>query len=206
MYMLIRHKVRDFSTWKQTYDAHLVKRVEAGLTEKYLLQGADDPHEVIILFEVRDAARAKAFTESRDLRERIEKAGVVDRPDVYFLNDRSAASSKTSGSFALKDEIEELKRIEEIYTAPPDREVGIEFVYTAPQAKEVYVAGNFNNWDPKSLPMKKNKRGQWKATIRLLPGKYEYKYFVDGSWVMDKKCAEVVDDNCVIEVAPKMAA
>jgi hypothetical protein len=39
-YMLIRHKVRNFSEWKRGYDAHLPKRIEAGLTEKYLLRGA----------------------------------------------------------------------------------------------------------------------------------------------------------------------
>lgn len=32
-YMLIRHKVRDFKTWKVGYDAHRPKRAEAGLTE-----------------------------------------------------------------------------------------------------------------------------------------------------------------------------
>lgn len=50
-YLLIRHKVRDFSEWKSGYDAQLPKRVEAGLTEKYLLRGATDANEVIVLFE-----------------------------------------------------------------------------------------------------------------------------------------------------------
>jgi len=37
-YMLVRHKVRDFSVWKPGYDAHLPKRVEAGLTEAHLFR------------------------------------------------------------------------------------------------------------------------------------------------------------------------
>jgi len=84
--MLIRHKVKDFSHWKQGYDAHLPKRSEAGLTEKYILRGDSDPNEVILLFEVQDINRAKAFSESVDLRERMQKLGVVDKPDIYFLN------------------------------------------------------------------------------------------------------------------------
>jgi len=84
-FMLIRHKVRDFSTWKHGYDAHLPKRAEAGLTEKQLLRGADDPNEVVVIFEARDHHRAKAFVESADLRETMQKLGVVDKPDVYFL-------------------------------------------------------------------------------------------------------------------------
>jgi hypothetical protein len=84
--MFVRHKVRDFSKWKPGYDAHLPKRAEAGLMEKYLLQGAYDPNEVIIFFEAQDLNRAKAFAESVDLRETMQKVGVVDKPDIYFLN------------------------------------------------------------------------------------------------------------------------
>jgi hypothetical protein len=85
-HLLIRHKVKDFPVWKEGYDAHLPKRAEAGLTEKYLLRGDSDPNEVILLFEVQDPSRAKAFCESADLRERMQKLGVVGQPDLYFLN------------------------------------------------------------------------------------------------------------------------
>ena len=86
-YMLVRHKVRDFSAWKPGYDAHLPKRVEAGLTEIHLLRGAHDANEVVVLFRAADLGRAKAFAESKDLREVMTKVGVVDRPDIYFLTD-----------------------------------------------------------------------------------------------------------------------
>lgn len=86
-FMLIRHKVRDFSEWKRGYDAHLPKRAEAGLTEKHLLRGDSDSNEVVILFEAKDLRRAKTFAESADLRETMEKVGVLDEPDIYFLND-----------------------------------------------------------------------------------------------------------------------
>ena len=85
-FMLVRHKVRDFKSWKAGYDAHQPKRVEAGLTEKYLLRGSDDPNEVVALFEAQDLSRAKAFAASADLRAKMEEVGVVDKPDIYFLN------------------------------------------------------------------------------------------------------------------------
>jgi len=71
--------------WKAGYDAHLSKRIDAGLTEKYLLQGERDPNEVVIMFETQDVSRAKAFTESADLRERMQMLGVVGQPDIRFL-------------------------------------------------------------------------------------------------------------------------
>jgi hypothetical protein len=84
-YMVVHHKVRDFNEWKIGYDAHLPKRVEAGLKEKYLLHGSDDPNEVIAMFEAEDLNRAKDFAGSTDLRETMKKVGVIDKPDIYFL-------------------------------------------------------------------------------------------------------------------------
>jgi hypothetical protein len=85
-FMLFRHKVKDFKSWKAGYDAHQPKRVEAGLTEKYLLRNSDDPNEVVALFEAQDLNRAKEFAASAELREKMQEVGVVDKPDVYFLN------------------------------------------------------------------------------------------------------------------------
>jgi len=85
-YLLIRHKVRDFSEWKSGYDAHLPKRTEAGLSEKHLLRSASDANEVVLLFQAEDLSRAKTFAESPDLRQTMQNVGVVDKPDIYFLN------------------------------------------------------------------------------------------------------------------------
>jgi hypothetical protein len=86
IFLLVRHKVRDFSEWKRGYDAHLPKRTEASLSEKQLFRGVYDSNEVIILFEVKDLKSAKTFTDSEELREAMRKVGVVDKPDIYFLN------------------------------------------------------------------------------------------------------------------------
>jgi len=85
-FILIRHKVQDYKTWKAAFDAHALKRTEAGLTERYLLRSLDDPNEVVALFEATDLDRARAFSESADLRQKMQEGGVVDKPDVYFLN------------------------------------------------------------------------------------------------------------------------
>lgn len=96
-YMLIRHTVKYFSEWKRAYDAHLPKRIEAGLTEKHVFRGATATDEVIILFEAKDLGRAKAFSESPELRAVMEKACVIDKPDIYFLNEQVSVFAKASG-------------------------------------------------------------------------------------------------------------
>jgi uncharacterized protein YeaO (DUF488 family) len=85
-YLLVRHKVRDFSEWKRSYDAHQSMREAAGLTEQQLLHGSEDPNEVTVLFQAKDPTRAHAFVESADLRDTMRQAGVVDTPDIYFLS------------------------------------------------------------------------------------------------------------------------
>ncbi len=84
-HMLVRHKVADFAKWKPVYDAHASARQNAGLKEEHLLHNADDPNEVILLFSAEDLGRAKAFAASDDLRQAMQKAGVRDKPDVWFL-------------------------------------------------------------------------------------------------------------------------
>lgn len=80
-----------------------------------------------------------------------------------------------------------------------------EFRLYAPQAKKVSLAGSFNNWDTKSTSAKKDRDGNWTIRVDLKPGKYEYKFFVDGSWWNDPNCGNLVTNNfgsqnCILEV------
>lgn len=70
-------------------------------------------------------------------------------------------------------------------------EKNVEFTYDAPYAMEVFLAGEFNGWDIRSLPLKKDKSGVWKTKIKLPPGRYEYKLFADNAWVEDLPGAEL---------------
>jgi heme-degrading monooxygenase HmoA len=85
-HLLVRHNVADFAKWKPLYDAHLTARQKAGLQEKNLLRSVDNPNEVVLLFEAEDLKKAQVFTESSELREAMQKAGVVGQPDILFLN------------------------------------------------------------------------------------------------------------------------
>ena len=78
----------------------------------------------------------------------------------------------------------------------------VQFEILAPAAQEVYLAGDFNNWDASSNPMKKDKKGIWKITLSLKPGTYEYRFLVDGNWENDPACCDSVPNefgsqNCV---------
>ena len=65
----------------------------------------------------------------------------------------------------------------------------IEFTFSAPKAKKVCLAGDFNDWNVKSMPMKKDAGGTWRIRLKLASGRYEFKYVVDGIWAQDMSCS-----------------
>jgi hypothetical protein len=84
--VIVRHKVKDFAAWKPAFQAHEAARAAVGLTNPRLFRSTDDPGEVVILFDAADLGSAKAFAASDELKSAMTTAGVVDRPDIYFLN------------------------------------------------------------------------------------------------------------------------
>lgn len=63
----------------------------------------------------------------------------------------------------------------------------VEFEVAAPDARQVFLAGDFNHWDPNTTPLRRERDGQWKTRLKLTPGRYEYKFWVDGQWREDPK-------------------
>jgi 1,4-alpha-glucan branching enzyme len=78
----------------------------------------------------------------------------------------------------------------------------VRFDLFSPEAQKISLAGDFNGWDINGLPMKKENKGNWKISINLDPGRYEYRFYADGTWLDDPKAQERVGNpfgsqNCV---------
>lgn len=58
------------------------------------------------------------------------------------------------------------------------------FTLRAPPFAQVFLAGDFNRWDPKANPMSHN-GSRFSLNIKLPPGRYQYKYIIDGEWTVD---------------------
>jgi heme-degrading monooxygenase HmoA len=91
-YILVRHKVQDFEKWKLAFDRHGSTREASGSKGGLLFRNAQDPSEVIILLEWEDLEQACQFAQSQALRQAMEQAGVVDKPDVFFLEEAERPS------------------------------------------------------------------------------------------------------------------
>lgn len=84
--LLIQHKVKDYPKWKEAFDAHKSKQEEAGLTNPRVFFTDGDNRNVSILFEASDDAKAKAFSESKDLKDTMKAAGVKGKPEIHLLS------------------------------------------------------------------------------------------------------------------------
>jgi len=90
--VLVRHKVQDYAKWKSTYDTLDSFHKAHGVKSAQILRSADNPNELVIISEFADAATARAFAQSEELKQIMQRAGVADKPDMYFL-DKAASRS-----------------------------------------------------------------------------------------------------------------
>ncbi|HUI07505.1 MAG TPA: glycogen-binding domain-containing protein [Verrucomicrobiae bacterium] len=75
-------------------------------------------------------------------------------------------------------------------TRTGSQDEAVELKLTAPKARSVSVAGSFNGWDAKSNPLNKESGGVWRTSVSLSPGRYEYRFVVDGQWQEDPTAKE----------------
>jgi cyclomaltodextrinase / maltogenic alpha-amylase / neopullulanase len=72
------------------------------------------------------------------------------------------------------------------------------FSYVAERdLKSVTVAGTFNNWDKRAMPMERQSDGKtWKRIVPLAPGKHLYKFVLDDEqWITDPDSKRSEDDG-----------
>ena len=78
--------------------------------------------------------------------------------------------------------------------APAGRRVT--FQLAANPKSDVFLAGTFNNWDPARHRMKDTRNnGKYTITLVLPKGQYEYKFVVNGSWMVDPECQNWVRNS-----------
>ena len=83
--LIVKHKVKDFDAWKKAFDDHKQTRMDSGLIDRVLGYTVDDNHNVAIVFAVTDEAKAKAFINSKDLKDKMKAGGVEGAPTFWFF-------------------------------------------------------------------------------------------------------------------------
>lgn len=141
-----------------------------------------------------------------------ETAPVVAAPAVAVVPEKKSVAVKKT-AFPRKEETKEIAPVQA--KAPSEKSdasdapvAGIKKDYlttknkcmvtfrlpsiAAPNAKCVCIVGEFNGWNMRANPMKKQKNGDYSVTLELKPGReYQYRYLIDESkwendWQADK--------------------
>lgn len=64
-------------------------------------------------------------------------------------------------------------------------EKDVHFEWSAAPGSRVFVVGTFNNWNPTANPLEDNANsGHFETVMRVLPGTHEFKFVVNGDWLM----------------------
>jgi hypothetical protein len=72
----------------------------------------------------------------------------------------------------------------------------VRFVFVAPYAAKVTLVGDFNGWNPSTMPMRRSADGRaWLLDVRLAPGRHVYSFVVDGDLAPDPAAPRAGDDD-----------
>lgn len=108
--MVVTHKVRNFEKWLAAYEANDSLRLANGIHSYVVGRGFQDSNTVLVATRVDDMEKAKAFGKSPDLKQAMQKSGVVGAPSVSMLTATWQDTGTLSGStlrsrtmFSVKD-------------------------------------------------------------------------------------------------------
>lgn len=83
--LLVRHPVRDYDRWKNTFDGHRQARADAGVYELLVTHPLDEPNDVYMMFGVTNVETVNDYMASDILRIAMRLAGVSGEPQAYFV-------------------------------------------------------------------------------------------------------------------------
>ncbi len=80
----VYHTIKDYKVWRPVFDADSTRRKAAGLTDVAVERAADKPDNIKLVFMVSDMAKAKALASDPGLKQTMDKAGVISKPEMKY--------------------------------------------------------------------------------------------------------------------------
>jgi len=89
-HLFIKHKVKDYPVWKKVFDGFIDTRKAGGEKNYRIFHPENDANNLLGIFEWTNIENAKKFANSSELKEAMGNAGVIEQPEVYFLEEYTA--------------------------------------------------------------------------------------------------------------------
>ena len=84
--IIVNHRVADYEPWLKVFEEHASMRQAAGFSNVHVWQGAGEPNNVFIYMEGDDLAKMQAFGQSEELKQAMQRGGVVSQPQYTLLD------------------------------------------------------------------------------------------------------------------------
>ncbi|HEV8722476.1 MAG TPA: hypothetical protein VGW77_17810 [Candidatus Binatia bacterium] len=91
--VFVRHRIKDYTVWKQVFDGFAAKRRAGGEQTYKVARLVGEPDNLCLFFEWDTTANAERFIASAELRSAMQQAGVAEQPEIYIAEE--IASGKT---------------------------------------------------------------------------------------------------------------
>lgn len=126
-----------------------------------------------------------------------EAAGFGMPITAYDQRCRGAVDYRELADEVIAEEKRPVKaRTASYVLGPRQTEQGVMFSYYDPVATDVQLAGDFSGWKPIDHALVRADQDRiWKCVVDLDPGRYQYKFIVDGEWKIDPHNEEVIVDE-----------
>jgi heme-degrading monooxygenase HmoA len=86
-YMLVGLSVQDYEGWKSVFDSAGDLRRRNGAKSYRILRQENGSNNLVALYEWDNLDNARKFAASAELKEGMERAGVIGKPEVLFLEE-----------------------------------------------------------------------------------------------------------------------
>ena len=82
--LITRHQVKDFEQWRRAYRGFADLRARHGVLSDEVFQAMDNPCDVTVTHELKDAQAAEALLRSEEIRAAVSEAGVIGEPTIWL--------------------------------------------------------------------------------------------------------------------------
>lgn len=150
-----------------------------------------------LLREIKDHFGENLLTTTIRMSVKLKEAASFGQPiTAYSRNCIAYQDYRALASEMILQEDRQQAEHEDSALKPKTADGGVVFRYKNPSACTVLVAGDFNDWSPDEIVMKKkSSEGIWETAVSLDPGTYQYRFVVDGKWIPDPNNPIKADDN-----------
>ncbi len=82
---VVLHRVKDYEAWRAVYDSVADMQRRGGVRAQAVLRSVDDGNDVLVTHDFDDEAAARAFFESHEVHEAMQRSGVDGQPQLIWM-------------------------------------------------------------------------------------------------------------------------